>query len=265
MRCDYTNVSLVSCGPRDGCGPHNSRFTNWLFIKMKNGLILGLDGAGKTLLLRHLTTNVSKSSKSVVERIAAAVTTSPHSHASQSPVIDLHSINDSINSETQPTIGVEHTPLTIDSKTFTICEVGGQLLPMWKAYFDANEFWIYVVDVSDPAQIAGAAIEFMNIMRNDSMRSKPKLLLLNKIDATHIIEDSILQSYFRLDRFMADAFNSTTPSGPMHVLKVSALTGENMDGVSKWISQRWSTFVNPGSNGPTFANLMGRRILSSSD
>ncbi|TMW59393.1 hypothetical protein Poli38472_004462 [Pythium oligandrum] len=128
---------------------------------------------------------------------------------------------------------------------------------MWKSYFDGCDFWIFVFDLSDPAQFAGAVIEFFNIMSVENMHKKPKLLLLNKMDACFTIEDSLVRSYLMLDRLMTDAFSASTPSGPMHVVKMSAFTGENIDSVLRWIQQRWnqSGTANTANGGPSTAHV----------
>ncbi|GLE06574.1 hypothetical protein PINS_up015968 [Pythium insidiosum] len=253
---------------------------------MKNGLLLGLDGAGKTLLLRQISLQLSRSRRSLRDRIAqvarratclsdateavihstaAALTPLLTSHGAAPLPLDLYGAGDGCSSDgcvdvaTQPTVGVEHTPLAIEGKSFSLCEVGGQLLPMWKAYFADAEFWLFVVDLSEPAQIAGAAIEFLNVLRHDGMRRKPKLLLFNKMDACFSLDDSLLRAYFCLDRLLTDAHTPGTSSGPMHVLKVSARSGENVDAVIRWIHQRATASNNALYGGPSSAQLAANR------
>ncbi|KAF1326597.1 Gtp-binding adp-ribosylation factor-like protein arl1, partial [Globisporangium splendens] len=211
---------------------------------MKNGLLLGLDGVGKTLLLRQLTLHLSKNHRSVLEKLAGLASR-------------VSGGAGALHSGGLPTIGVEHTTLSVDTKTYIVCEVGGQLLPMWKAYFATCDFWIYVLDISNPAQIAGSAIEFFNIMANEDMRKKPKLLLLNKMDEYFTLEDTLLRSYLQLDRLLA-----SNPEGSlMHVIKISAATDENIDSVIKWLSQRWSA----GSSSTQHTNTHSTLISTRSD
>ncbi|KAJ0392144.1 hypothetical protein P43SY_005419 [Pythium insidiosum] len=251
---------------------------------MRNGLLLGLDGAGKTLLLRQVALQLSRSHRTLRDRLvlaarratcltgateavlnttAAALTPFHVPLFHGAALLDGPSPRDGgVDPTTQPTIGVEHTPLTIEGKSFSLCEVGGQLLPMWKAYYATAEFWVYVVDLSEPAQIAGAAIEFFNIMRHDLMRRKPKLLVFNKMDACFSLDDSLLRAYFCLDRLLTDAHTPGSTSGPMHVLKVSALSGENVDAVAKWIHQRATASNNAMHGGPSSAQLAPNRTTS---
>lgn len=220
---------------------------------MKNGLLLGLDSVGKTLLLRQLSAQLSKNHKSVLEKLvalaagvsAATGLTSKAASVSGYGGLSTEDLSDpqpsaaaglQVARETQPTIGVEHTNLALDARTAVICEVGGQLLPMWKAYFASCDFWVFVVDISNPTQVAGSAIEFFNILSHETMRKKPKLLLLNKMDAGFTLEDTLLRSYLKLDQLMSGLDGCL-----LHVVKVSAATGENMDAVIKWLVQRWGS------------------------
>lgn len=232
---------------------------------MKNGLVLGLDGVGKTLLLRQLASYSSKSHKSVFEKLAtfastvssaaglttrAAASVSGYSTSSGSSnnAEDLSDaplppgVATAAQRETQPTIGVEHT--TLQPLDVVLCEVGAQLLPMWKAYFGGCDFWVFVLDVSSPTQIAGSTIEFFNVLSHEAMRKKPKLLLLNKIDANFGLDDALLRSYLRLDQLLSGADGHL-----LHVVKLSAATGENLDSVVKWLAQRWSAASQSASPG----------------
>lgn len=188
---------------------------------MKTVLVLGLDGAGKTLLVRRLAANLTKNKRSLLDRLA------PRSSSSSAA-----STEDAVNPDTQPTIGVEHSVLPFDSRAAALCEVGAQLLPRWHAYFESCDLWIFVVDLSNAAQLAGAAVEFFAVLSHEDMRRKPKLLLLNKVDAFGTLEDSVLRAHLRLDQLLA-----RPDAGPLAIQKASALTGQHIDQVTKWINQ----------------------------
>jgi 50S ribosomal subunit-associated GTPase HflX len=123
------------------------------------------------------------------------------------------------------------------------------------------------VDISVPTQIPQAALELFNIMRDEFMRDKPKLILLNKMqvlnqayslisanhalcnllyiyisicrDAPCSLSDQMLRAYLRFDELLSD--NDTKSQ----VIKISALTGENMNTVLQWISHRMGMKVAP--------------------
>ncbi|RLN91872.1 hypothetical protein BBJ28_00021604 [Nothophytophthora sp. Chile5] len=200
---------------------------------MKNGLVLGLDGAGKTLLLRQLTAQLVREQKSVLARLAAlASSTSGAASSSTGAKTGTKNGDVSVDPATQPTVGVEHWPLPLDGgRTCTLCEVGAQLLPMWPAYFESCDFWLFLVDASNPVQLAGAAVELFAVLGVEEMRRKPKLLVVNHIDADWTVDDAALRTYLCLDRLLTDP-----EAGPVQTLKVSALTGENVEQVLKWLS-----------------------------
>ncbi|KAF4315770.1 hypothetical protein BBO99_00009144 [Phytophthora kernoviae] len=197
---------------------------------MRTGLVLGLDGAGKTLLMRQLTAQLVHKQKSVLDRLATFLFSPCSNH------FDRFKVDDgpvAIDANTQPTVGVEHWTLPLDGgRACTLREVGGQLLPMWPAYFESCHFWLFLVDASNATQLAAAAVELFAVLNMDEMRIKPKLLVLNQIDANFIIDDAVLQTYLCLDRLLSEP-----DSGPVQILKTSALTGENTEQILKWLGQ----------------------------
>ncbi|KAG3124890.1 hypothetical protein PI124_g23044 [Phytophthora idaei] len=216
-----------------------------VFDSMRTGLVLGLDGAGKTLLLRQLIAQVVRKQKTVLERIVAFAST-PCSTCSYSPDKDEEFKDGDyvVDPNTQPSVGVEHWSLPLDGgKACTLREVGGQLLPMWPSYFESCHFWLFLVDASNATQLAAAAIEFFSILSVDEMKYKPKLLVINQIDASFVIDDTILQTYLCLDRLLAEP-----DSGLVQIVKTSALTGENVAQILKWLGHAASSGLFSGNN-----------------
>ncbi|OWZ12875.1 hypothetical protein PHMEG_00013895 [Phytophthora megakarya] len=208
---------------------------------MRTGLVLGLDGTGKTLLLRQLTAQLVRKQKTVLERLVAFALNPCNNNK------DENSNNDGdyvVDAKTQPSVGVEHWTLPLDGgKTCMLREVGGQLLPMWPSYFDSCHFWLFLVDASNATQLTASAIELFSILSVDEMRHKPKLLVINQIDATYVVDDTILQTYLCLDRLLAEL-----DSGPVQIIKASALTGENVEQILKWLGQAASSGHFSGNN-----------------
>ncbi|GMF40943.1 unnamed protein product [Phytophthora fragariaefolia] len=212
---------------------------------MKAGLVLGLDGAGKTLLLRQLTAQVVRKQKTVLERIVAfAAHPCGGGDGDKDEGFGAKDGDYAVDPNTQPSVGVEHWTLPLDGgRICTLREVGAQLLPMWPSYFESCHFWLFLVDASNATQLAAAAFEFFSILRVDEMRHKPKLILINQIDAGFVVDDTILRSYLCLDHLLAES-----DSGPVQILKVSALTGENVEQVLKWLGQVVSSGLFSGNN-----------------
>ncbi|POM75481.1 Hypothetical protein PHPALM_7412 [Phytophthora palmivora] len=114
---------------------------------------------------------------------------------------------------------------------------------MWPSYFESCHFWLFLVDASNATQLAASSIEFFSILSVDDMRHKPKLLVINQIDASYAVDDTTLQTYLCLDRLMAEP-----DSGPVHIVKASALTGENVEQILKWLGQAVSSGLFSGNN-----------------
>lgn len=218
---------------------------------MVTGLVLGLDGTGKTLLLRQLTAQVMSKQKTVLQRFVAFAS-SLYSNEKEDEYTDAQCI---VDSDTQPSVGVEHWSLKlVNAKNCMLREIGGQLLPMWPLYFDSCHFWLFLVDASNPTQLAAAAIEFYAILSVDEMRHKAKLVVITHIDANFVVTDAMLQTYLCLNRLVADADN-----GPVQVIKVSALTGENVAQIIKWLEQASKEHFR---NSNTIVNNNRRRVFS---
>ncbi|KAL4161024.1 hypothetical protein KRP22_014725 [Phytophthora ramorum] len=224
---------------------------------MRTGLVLGLDGVGKTLLLRQLTAQLVRKQKSVLERIVALASNPCSSNNAGKD--DAYSFKDgeyAVDANTQPSVGVEHWSLPLDGgRACMMREVGGQLLPMWPSYFESCHFWLFLVDASNATQLAASAIEFFAVLGVDEMRCKPKLLVINHIDAGFLVDDAMLQTYLCFDRLLAEP-----DSGPVQIIKVSALTGENVEHLLKWIGHTASSGLFSGNN-PSLA-LSGLSGLS---
>ncbi|KAF1789937.1 P-loop containing nucleoside triphosphate hydrolase [Phytophthora cactorum] len=186
---------------------------------MRTGLVLGLDGAGKTLLLRQLIAQVVRKQKTVLERIVAPDKDEEFKDGDY--VVDPN---------TQPSVGVEHWSLPLD---------GGKACTLR----ESCHFWLFLVDASNATQLAAAAIEFFSILSVDEMKYKPKLLVINQIDASFVIDDTILQTYLCLDRLLAEP-----DSGPVQIVKTSALTGENVAQILKWLGHAASSGLFSGNN-----------------
>ncbi|GMF65189.1 unnamed protein product [Phytophthora lilii] len=213
---------------------------------MRTGLVLGLDGAGKTLLLRQLTAQLVRKQKTVLERIVAFASNpcGGNNDDREGGGYGSKDADYAVDANTQPSVGVEHWTLPLDGgKICTLREVGGQLLPMWPSYYESCHFWLFLVDASNATQLAAAAIEFFSVLSVDEMRRKPKLLVINQIDAGFVVDDTMLQTYLCFDRLLAEP-----DSGPVQIVKASALTGENVELILKWLGQAVSSGLFSGNN-----------------
>mmetsp|Transcript_24293 Transcript_24293/g.72118 ORF Transcript_24293/g.72118 Transcript_24293/m.72118 type:complete len:178 (-) Transcript_24293:177-710(-) len=119
-------------------------------LKKKQGeariLVLGLDNAGKTTILRALSEE------------------------------DITTIT--------PTQGFNIKSLQRDGFNLNIWDIGGQrsIRPYWRNYFDSTDALIYVIDSADRNRLVESGVELNEILEEEKMTSVPLLVFANKQD-----------------------------------------------------------------------------------
>ena len=118
-----------------------------LFTKDVKGLMLGLDGAGKTTILYNLKLNEL-----------------------------THTI---------PTIGFNVETVSYRNLNLTIWDIGGQekIRRLWRHYYENIDMLIYVVDANDIGRLDETRIELHSLANEDQLRDmKAILIYCNKLD-----------------------------------------------------------------------------------
>lgn len=176
-------------------------------------LLLGNEGAGKTLLCRQMDHYCQPRDKK------AGQTT--------------------VNATTQPSVGVEILHVNYQKKAFSVREVGGVMQPVWPRYFESCSAAVLVADTSSSGAAAAAAIEWYSLLMNPALQRKPLLLLLNKRDRPHALDEPTLQLLMRI----AECEAIHGGEGRVSHLFSSALTGEGVPGLLDWMSQALLTIA----------------------
>ncbi|XP_046814792.1 ADP-ribosylation factor-like protein 13B isoform X1 [Vespa crabro] len=116
-------------------------------------LIVGLDNAGKTLILNHIRGD-------------------PDKHV-------------------LPTMGFRIVCLKYKSYAIKIYDLGGsiQIRSLWPKYYNDIHGLIYVVDASDISRLAENKVVFGELVAHESISGKPLLLLANKQDLNGAIDE----------------------------------------------------------------------------
>ena len=132
------------------------------FKKNPNILILGLDNAGKTTLLKCLT----------------------------------HTTNEEI--KTTPTLGINVKSIIYNGFQISLIDIGGQqsIRQYWSAYYQNQEMdaLIYVVDAADDMRIAECNEQFKILLNEPALANVPILVYANKSDISGCLEaDEILE------------------------------------------------------------------------
>ena len=124
-----------------------SFYIDKLFTKNVKGLMLGLDGAGKTTILYNLKLNEL-----------------------------THTI---------PTIGFNVETVSYRNLNLTIWDIGGQerIRKLWRHYYDNIDMLIYVIDANDVGRMEETRIELHSLANEDQLKDiKAILIYCNKMD-----------------------------------------------------------------------------------
>ncbi|DBA74648.1 hypothetical protein WJX82_006477 [Trebouxia sp. C0006] len=109
-------------------------------------LVLGLDNAGKTTILKKLS-----------EEDITTVT---------------------------PTQGFHIKSLNHEGFKLNVWDIGGQksIRPYWRNYFDHTDGFVFVIDSSDRKRLQETADELAQLLQEDKMQGVPLVVLANKQD-----------------------------------------------------------------------------------
>ena len=167
-------------------------------------LVLGPEGCGKTLLVKKLLL-------------------SEHDPAAKA------SLEDSTPPElphTLPTVGVNVQQLEGGR---TLREYGGAMAPLWSSALQDCGRVLYVVDASNPTQIAAATILLLDLLSSEHMQDKEVLVFLNKLDSPSHVTVGELEQAMRLGDLVA--------MGRVKVARGSARTGVGLQYIWEWLHQ----------------------------
>ncbi|KAJ2498911.1 ADP-ribosylation factor-like protein 2 [Coemansia sp. RSA 1972] len=126
-------------------------------------LVLGLDNAGKTTIMKRLN-------------------------------------NESIDT-VSPTLGFNITTLEFDSFKVNFWDVGGQrtIRPYWRNYFEQTDGIIWVVDSADRERMKDCAAELMSLLKEDKLAGASLLVFANKQDIAGALCDEEIKTALNLE------------------------------------------------------------------
>merc|ERR1712032_804773 len=122
-------------------------------------LVLGLDNAGKTTILKAMSEE------------------------------DTTTI--------MPTQGFNIKTLTQEGFKLNVWDIGGQreIRPYWKNYYDNTDGLIYVVDSADDVRLAECASELTSLLQEEQLAKVPMLVFANKQDLEFAMEaDGVMET-----------------------------------------------------------------------
>ncbi|KAG1668984.1 hypothetical protein FOA52_000577 [Chlamydomonas sp. UWO 241] len=129
------------------------------------------------------------------------------------------------NTYTVATSGIQLTEVacpkgTPHIKSLMMREVGGQMAPLWPTYFEDCRMVLFVVDASDAAAVAPAAVELCEMMSHPAMADKPVCVVLTKQDHALVLSRQELELVMHL----SDLERACEP-GQFCVVEASAIPG----------------------------------------
>lgn len=125
-------------------------------------LIVGLDNAGKTTIVRH--------------------------------------INGEDTSLVSPTLGFQIKTLRFGGYTLNIWDVGGQktLRSYWRNYFEQTDAILWVVDSADARRLEDTVLELHNLLKEERLAGATLLIFANKQDISGSLNEEEIRKVLNL-------------------------------------------------------------------
>uniref|UniRef100_A0A674N7Y7 ADP-ribosylation factor-like protein 14 n=1 Tax=Takifugu rubripes TaxID=31033 RepID=A0A674N7Y7_TAKRU len=138
-------------------------------------LLLGLDNAGKTTVLKQLAAeNISHITPTQVLMFSHSKV-SPHNAWIYQKVTHLLVISQQ---------GFNLKSIESDGFRLNVWDIGGQrkIRPYWRNYFESTDVLIYVIDSSDRNRFEEASLKLTELLEDEMLASVPLLIFANKQD-----------------------------------------------------------------------------------
>lgn len=190
-------------------------------------ILLGLQGTGKSFLVKQMQSYLN--GEDITKNYFDLIPTFG---------VNLDELKFSSKGKAAAT---RNSPATDKCTSICVREVGGGLLLGWNRYIDDCKMIIYMVDMSNHAQLASSSIELLNLLSTLRKEHKPFLVLLNKMDAPSCIQVDDFKRMIRwndLVRYCStkdSACNHMQIHLKLNILTLSAFTGHGIDELIQYI------------------------------
>ncbi|NXQ35940.1 ARL14 protein, partial [Alaudala cheleensis] len=147
---------------------------------------------------------------------------------------------------TMPTIGFNVDMIEVGKDfTLTFWDVGGQkkMRELWSNFLEDTDGLLFVVDSSDKHRLEESRREFELILKNDSLKNVPVVVLANKQDLPGALNAEEITRRFKMKKHCSDR--------NWYVQPCCATTGE---GLAEAL-QRVATFARQYKSKETFSTL----------
>ncbi|NXY10429.1 ARL14 protein, partial [Pteruthius melanotis] len=124
---------------------------------------------------------------------------------------------------TMPTIGFNVDMIEVGKDfTLTFWDVGGQkkMRELWSNFLEGTDGLLYVVDSSDKHRLEESRREFELILKNESIKNVPVVVLANKQDLPGALNAEEITRRFKMKKYCSDR--------NWYVQPCCAITGEGL-------------------------------------
>lgn len=140
---------------------------------------------------------------------------------------------------TLPTVGSTVEEIRLDkTSTCLLKEYGGCMAPVWNTAYSDCDLVVYVIDGSNSMQISAATILLLEVLGHPELKSKPFLVVFNKLDCQCAMSLTEYKSVMRMDDILKNAPQS------MHVVQGNCAEGTALLVlIQEWIVQHTLTLA----------------------
>jgi ADP-ribosylation factor-like protein 2 len=217
-------------------------------------LILGLDNAGKTTIVKRLcgkpidqieptlgfSIETLEYSTSTTPTIATNAIEDRRTDVNENVDVDVHDENDSVSNQkdhasSSISVAMPASPSSPSAQPapylLHLWDIGGQstIRAYWRNYFERTDGLIWVVDSSDEYRLQLVQIELQQLLQQERLAGATLLVLANKQDVINAISVPTITNALELNQRIQYSNRHWSIYG------CSAVTGQGLEGAMDWL------------------------------
>lgn len=110
--------------------------------------------------------------------------------------------NQNTDEQTLPTIGAQHTEVTVGNVVFSISDIGGSQAYkfLWSVYCKNADVIIFVLDAADSEGVDACAIQLDSLLNDEEIKDVPIIVVANKQDLPGCVSADDISSKLKLSQ-----------------------------------------------------------------